>query len=512
MNTPTSTSSVPPSSRNWTNREGVEVAPAPHVRTSTAELFQAVQAPADAVSLQRMLDSRKGEALTLTMALDVGAAIAERVGAIHASGRLLGAFDASRVVCTRDGRVLLSKDAALALAPELRRGDAPSTAADVYAVGFLIYQLLTGKTPAQANAEEEVSRLREVPPPSQFNAKVDGELDAVVLAALRVEPSERPASVLALQAALDGISEELELAPEPEAIAALVVKLLAQPMPEPRPSPGAAVATSKLQTAFSREAPLFPGRAPEPVKAEALTTSPFQPWLPPSPPAPPPEPVPAGRTTRTDPLLSVAAVVANTPMSREELSKTTPVITARFEPAVAEVPLKTTMPMRAPRTPRAVTPPPLPSTSQALALAEAVQLVEAPAPSVVVRPSLEVPVAPHAHEESARKWLQNPGEDSFIDAEYENSSAPEPLMTPGLIAGVAVAGVVMLMALVIALLAPSGAAPQVQEQPVRTRSVRPVVETAKPAAAPVATKAVAAPVVKKKATVKTHPASRRMSP
>ncbi|MFT3840393.1 MAG: hypothetical protein QM723_25620 [Myxococcaceae bacterium] len=488
------------------------------MRTSTAELFQAVQAPADAVSLQRMLDSRKGEALTLTMALDMGAAIAERVGAIHASGRLLGAFDAARVVCTRDGRVLLSKDAALPLAPELRRGDAPSTAADVYAVGFLIYQLLTGKTPAQANAEEEVSRLREVPPPSQFNPKVDGELDAVVLAALRVEPSERPASVLALQAALDGISEELELAPEPEAIAAMVVKLLAEPkvapVPEPRPSPGAAVATSKLQTAFSREAPLFPGRAPEPVKAEALTTSPFHPWLPPSPPAPPPEMVPAGRTTQTDPLLSVAAVVANTPMSREELAKTTPVITARFEPAVAEVPLKTTMPMRAPR-PRAVTPPPLPSTSQAIALAEAVQLVETPAPSVVVRPSVEVPAAPHAHEESARKWLQSPGEESFIDADYEQSSTPEPLMTPGLIAGASVAGVVMLIALVIALLAPSGAAPQVQqvqEQPVRTRAVRPVVEAAKPAAVPVVTKAVAAPAVKKKAPVKHAAPSRRMSP
>jgi hypothetical protein len=521
MDAPTSNSSGIASSRNWTSREGVEVAPDAGVRTSTAELFQAVTAPAqrsehpqDSVTLTRLLESEKK--VGLTMALDLGAAIAERVGAIHASGRVLGAFDASRVVCTRDGRVLLSKEPGLPLAPELKRGEPASAAADVYAVGSLVYQLLTGKTPAQASAAEEVSRLREVPAPSRFNDKVDAELDAVVLATLRVEPSERPASVMALQAALDGISEELQLIPEPEVIGALVVKLLAepkaQPVPEPRPSPGAAVATSKLQAAFTKEAPLFPGRIAEPVKAEALTTNRFEPWLPASEAAPAPEPVPAGRASKTEPVLAVAAITAHTPMSREELAKTIPVV----------VELNTTVPMRAPKS-SPVTPKPLPpSTSQAVRLAAAVQLVEEPA-SVVVAPSLETMTAVFADEAVAQKWLQSPGAKTFIDQNYEDDSAPEQLITPGFIAGASTAGVVMLFALVLAMLTPSGAAPQmnvVEEQPVRQRAVvRPVVVAPAPATKAVEKPAVVAkaqpapaPVAKKKyakAPAKSHASNRR---
>jgi hypothetical protein len=67
-------------------------------------------------------------------------------------------------------------------------------------------------------------------PPSRFNARLDAEIDSVLLAALREDPGERPASVMALQAALEGLAEELGLKMELSALGALVKPLLGAPV------------------------------------------------------------------------------------------------------------------------------------------------------------------------------------------------------------------------------------------------------------------------------------------
>jgi serine/threonine-protein kinase len=92
-------------------------------------------------------------------------------------------------------------------APEQFLGEAPTTATDVYALGVLLFELLTGKRPfsfsAGGNPISRVERavLHDTPPaPSSIMAsptdarRLRGDLDTIVLTALRKEPERRYAS------------------------------------------------------------------------------------------------------------------------------------------------------------------------------------------------------------------------------------------------------------------------------------------------------------------------------
>jgi tetratricopeptide (TPR) repeat protein/predicted Ser/Thr protein kinase len=101
-----------------------------------------------------------------------------------------------------DGRTetalrLLTPDYA---SPEQVRGEPVTTATDIYSLGVVLYELLTGKRPyrvtgrspeaiARAVCEEEPAR------PSAAASALRGDLDNVVLMALRKEPDRRYASV-----------------------------------------------------------------------------------------------------------------------------------------------------------------------------------------------------------------------------------------------------------------------------------------------------------------------------
>ncbi len=61
--------------------------------------------------------------------------------------------------------------------------------------------------------------------PSHFNPGVDAELDAVILAALAQDSSQRPASLRVLEGALDAVFEELELTPSGDELANFVAKV-----------------------------------------------------------------------------------------------------------------------------------------------------------------------------------------------------------------------------------------------------------------------------------------------
>jgi eukaryotic-like serine/threonine-protein kinase len=91
-------------------------------------------------------------------------------------------------------------------APEQILGQPVTTATDVYSLGALLYQLLTGKAPF---AREELSGFalekaicEQDPPPPSALAKVDRDLDAIVAKAMRKEPAQRYVSVAALEADL----------------------------------------------------------------------------------------------------------------------------------------------------------------------------------------------------------------------------------------------------------------------------------------------------------------------
>ena len=108
--------------------------------------------------------------------------------------KLLRADDDASVVDTRTGMRMLTPEHA---APEQVRGDPVTT--DVYALGVLLYQLLSGTRPFQANGRPLVQLERDIEeasatapsaagPDRPWASRVRGELDRIVLMALRKEP------------------------------------------------------------------------------------------------------------------------------------------------------------------------------------------------------------------------------------------------------------------------------------------------------------------------------------
>jgi serine/threonine protein kinase/tetratricopeptide (TPR) repeat protein len=113
--------------------------------------------------------------------------------------------DADRLEETQSLVRLLTPDYA---APEQIRGGPITTATDVYALGVLLFQLLTDRRPYPLEARglhlERAILEQDVPPPSSVvtdraaSRRLRGDLDRIVLMALRKEPDRRYATVLQL--------------------------------------------------------------------------------------------------------------------------------------------------------------------------------------------------------------------------------------------------------------------------------------------------------------------------
>ncbi|MCI0355389.1 MAG: serine/threonine protein kinase, partial [Acidobacteria bacterium] len=102
---------------------------------------------------------------------------------------------------TQAGNLLMTPAFA---APEQIGGAPITTATDVYALGLILYNLLTGKHPYEVGGDLAtiIRTLREIeaPPPSSavagsLRAQLRGDLDNIVLRALRKEPEHRYPSV-----------------------------------------------------------------------------------------------------------------------------------------------------------------------------------------------------------------------------------------------------------------------------------------------------------------------------
>jgi eukaryotic-like serine/threonine-protein kinase len=80
------------------------------------------------------------------------------------------------------------------MAPEQLRGGLVDQRADVYALGSVLYESLTGRVPHEADTPYEVAALvltEPVMPPSRINEQISAELEQVVLTALAKHPEER---------------------------------------------------------------------------------------------------------------------------------------------------------------------------------------------------------------------------------------------------------------------------------------------------------------------------------
>ena len=90
------------------------------------------------------------------------------------------------------------------MAPEQLRGEAIDERADIYALGAVLYELLTGHPPHEAETPYQVAALSlagKITPPSAFALAVDRELEDVVMIALAPDPAARYADASSFAAA-----------------------------------------------------------------------------------------------------------------------------------------------------------------------------------------------------------------------------------------------------------------------------------------------------------------------
>ncbi|HWC27453.1 MAG TPA: Stk1 family PASTA domain-containing Ser/Thr kinase, partial [Solirubrobacteraceae bacterium] len=115
------------------------------------------------------------------------------------------------------------------LSPEQAQGHAVTARSDLYSIGIILYELLTGRLPFEAETAVTIAlkQVTEAPvPPAQLNPAVTPELEAVVLRALAKDPNDRFADADEFIAALEAAALRM---PSPAAIAAAAAAATALP-------------------------------------------------------------------------------------------------------------------------------------------------------------------------------------------------------------------------------------------------------------------------------------------
>ncbi len=126
-------------------------------------------------------------------------------GAAHLAVKLTDFGIARAIEQTRITQVGSVVGTAAYLSPEQVRGEEATPATDVYALGVVLYQFLTGRLPYEGStlAELAVRQQNERPlPPSAYNDEVPEPIGLAVLRALEGDPSRRYASADELAAGL----------------------------------------------------------------------------------------------------------------------------------------------------------------------------------------------------------------------------------------------------------------------------------------------------------------------
>ncbi len=138
------------------------------------------------------------------------------------------------------------------LAPEQIRGEPADPRSDLYSLGIVTYELLTGRLPFEGETPMAIAYKHlsdTVPPPSGF-ADVGPDMDAFVAAAVDKDREMRPESATVMRQDLEAIARAL---PRARSLSAVV-----QDLPEvvrPEASPAAAVAAVTATIPRTEEAP-----------------------------------------------------------------------------------------------------------------------------------------------------------------------------------------------------------------------------------------------------------------
>jgi beta-lactam-binding protein with PASTA domain/predicted Ser/Thr protein kinase len=113
------------------------------------------------------------------------------------------------------------------LSPEQAKGAPVTPASDIYSVGIVLYEMLTGSVPFTGDTPLEIAmkHLSAIPePPSEKRPDVPHELDSIVLRALAKDPADRYQSTEEMDTDLARASRGQAVAPETEEAATQVLR------------------------------------------------------------------------------------------------------------------------------------------------------------------------------------------------------------------------------------------------------------------------------------------------
>jgi len=164
-------------------------------------------------------------------AASVTAIVADAVAAAHEQGLVHGGLRSGKVVVTREAEVKVSdfglaralKECAVppdmdaeqvaCLAPEQLRGRRATDSSDVYALGVLLFELLTGRVPWDGETADEIRAAREAKPaprPTQIRRGIPPEIEAICRKAMAPDVTRRFQSAAIMADALHETIEALD--------------------------------------------------------------------------------------------------------------------------------------------------------------------------------------------------------------------------------------------------------------------------------------------------------------